>query len=73
MMANQYSNTAGTVLVTGGTGFVAGWCIAELLKRGFAVRTTVRNLSKEKGVRAAVSAIVDPGDRLTFCRRPEFG
>ncbi|GAA1895046.1 NAD-dependent epimerase/dehydratase family protein [Asanoa iriomotensis] len=30
------------VLVTGGTGFVAGWCIAGLLERGYAVRTTVR-------------------------------
>ena len=25
---------ASTVLVTGGTGYVAGWCIVELLKRG---------------------------------------
>ena len=31
-----------TVLVTGGTGFVAGWCIAQLLERGYDVRTTVR-------------------------------
>ncbi|MEV0718759.1 NAD-dependent epimerase/dehydratase family protein [Asanoa sp. NPDC050611] len=31
------------VLVTGGTGFVAGWCIAGLLDRGYAVRTTVRD------------------------------
>lgn len=55
-----------TVLVTGGTGFVAGWCIAELLKRGYEVRTTVRSLSKEKAVRSAVSKQVDPGGRLTF-------
>ena len=33
------------VLVTGGTGFVAGWCIAALLQRGYEVRTTVRDLS----------------------------
>src|ERR1700754_278822 len=32
-----------TVLVTGGTGFVAGWCVAALLERGYAVRTTVRD------------------------------
>lgn len=55
-----------TVLVTGGTGFVASWCIVELISRGFAVRTTVRNLSKEQAVRASVSAVVDPGDQLTF-------
>lgn len=32
-----------TVLVTGGTGFVAGWCIAGLLERGYRVRTTARD------------------------------
>ncbi|KJK42815.1 epimerase [Lentzea aerocolonigenes] len=31
-----------TVLVTGGTGFVAGWTIAQLLSRGYDVRTTTR-------------------------------
>lgn len=35
-----------TVLVTGGTGFVAGWCIAGLLDRGHSVRTTVRDVSR---------------------------
>jgi nucleoside-diphosphate-sugar epimerase len=54
-----------TVLVTGGTGFVAGWCIAELLRRGYAVRTTVRDLSKEAAVRAAVAPVVDSTDLLT--------
>lgn len=57
---------AETVLVTGGTGFVASWCIVELLKRGFVVRTTVRSLSKEQAVRATISAVIDPGDRLTL-------
>ena len=46
---------AETVLVTGGTGFVAGWCIVELLQRGYTVRTTVRSLSKEAAVRAAAA------------------
>ncbi len=55
-----------TVLVTGGTGYVAGWCIVELLRRGYQVRTTVRNLSKEKVVRSAVGAQIDSKDRLTF-------
>ena len=45
-----------TVLVTGGTGYVGGWVIAELLKRGYKVRTTIRNLAKEGAVRAAVKA-----------------
>jgi dihydroflavonol-4-reductase len=55
-----------TVLVTGGTGFVGGWCMVELLKRGYRVRTTVRSLAREAGVRAAVGTEVDPRDRLSF-------
>ncbi|MBV6760467.1 NAD-dependent epimerase/dehydratase family protein [Rhodococcus opacus] len=55
------------VLVTGGSGYVAGWCIVELLKRGYDVRTTVRSAGRVDDVRAAVSGVVDvdPG-RLTF-------
>ncbi|MFC5825072.1 NAD-dependent epimerase/dehydratase family protein [Nonomuraea insulae] len=55
-----------TVLVTGGTSYVAGWCVVELLNRGYRVRATVRDASKEAAARAAVSTAVDPGDRLTF-------
>jgi dihydroflavonol-4-reductase len=54
----------GTVLVTGGSGFLGGWCVVELLRRGFTVRTTVRSLSREADVRAAVGSVVDPADRL---------
>jgi dihydroflavonol-4-reductase len=53
-----------TVLVTGGSGFLGGWCVIELLRRGYSVRTTVRSLSREAQVRAAVGSEVDPGDRL---------
>jgi nucleoside-diphosphate-sugar epimerase len=54
------------VLVTGGTGFVAGWCIAELLQRGYRIRTTVRSLEKSAAVIGAVSTVTDSGDRLSF-------
>jgi dihydroflavonol-4-reductase len=54
-----------TVLVTGGTGFIAGWCIVELLQRGYPVRTTVRSAAKEEAVRAAIASAIDAGDRLT--------
>ncbi len=54
-----------TVLVTGGSGYVAGWMIVELLRRGLRVRTTVRSASKEAPLRAAVATQVDPADRLT--------
>jgi len=57
--------SAQTVLVTGGSGFLGGWCVIELLRRGYSVRTTVRDLSREAQVRAAVGSEVDPGERLT--------
>jgi len=56
-----------TVLVTGGSGFVAGWCIVELLRRGYAVRTTLRGLSKEPAIRNAVASAAVATDRLSFC------
>lgn len=54
-----------TVLVSGGSGFLGGWCVVELLRRGYRVRTTVRDLAREEDVRAAVGREVDPGERLT--------
>ena len=55
-----------TVLVTGGTGFLGGWCVAELLRRGYTVRTTVRDLRREPKVRSAVAtAGVEAGERLS--------
>ena len=32
-----------TILVTGGSGFLARWCLVELARRGYALRTTVRD------------------------------
>src|SRR5918911_4703717 len=58
--------TDSTVLVTGGTGFLGGWCVAQALERGHDVRTTVRDLKREAAVRQAVAnAGADPGDRLS--------
>jgi dihydroflavonol-4-reductase len=54
-----------TVLVTGGSGFLGGWCAVELLRRGYRVRTTVRDLAREAEVRARVATEVDAGDRLS--------
>src|SRR5258708_34205227 len=56
----------GTVLVTGGSGFIGGWCVIQLLQEGYTVRTTVRDLSRESAVRAALRKVVDPQDRLSF-------
>ncbi len=54
-----------TVLVTGGSGFLAGWCIIGLLERGYRVRTTVRNPSRERDVHAAVESQVPSPQHLT--------
>lgn len=55
------------VLVTGGSGFIAGHCILQLLEQGYSVRTTIRSPGKESDVRAALAdvGILDSG-RLTF-------
>jgi len=54
-----------TVLVTGGSGFLGSWCLVELLRRGYRVRTTVRNAARESEVRSIVGQEVEVGDRLS--------
>ena len=54
------------VVVTGGTGYVAGWLIVGLLRRGYAVRTTIRAASREAAVRESIGSEVDAGGRLSF-------
>jgi nucleoside-diphosphate-sugar epimerase len=56
----------GTVLVTGGSGYIGGWCVIGLLQQGYNVRATVRDLSREASVRANISKAADPGNRLSF-------
>src|SRR5271170_6462672 len=56
-----------TVLVTGGSGFIGSYCILQLLRLGYRVRTTVRSLSREPEVRALLkSGGAEPGDMLSF-------
>jgi dihydroflavonol-4-reductase len=43
-----------TVLVTGGSGFVGSYCIIQLLKEGYTVRTTVRSLDKVNPLKATL-------------------
>lgn len=55
------------VLVTGGTGFIAQYCILALLADGYRVRTTVRSLKREDEVRKYLKVGgAEPGDRLSF-------
>ena len=53
-------------MVTGGSGYIAGWLIVQLLEQGYRVRTTVRSRSREAAVRNAVRAQTKPVDTLSF-------
>lgn len=55
------------VLVTGGTGFIAQYCILALLGAGYRVRTTIRTPTRESEVLQHLRAGgAEPGDRLSF-------
>ncbi len=61
------AESRGTVLVTGGTGFLGGWCGAELVRRGYAVRTTIRDLRRTDQVRASFEAAgVESNERVSI-------
>ena len=65
-MNPRSSNKRGLVLVTGGSGYVAGYCIAELLNSGWSVRTTVRSVARAKAVRASIGAIASKASEIEF-------
>jgi dihydroflavonol-4-reductase len=56
----------GLVLVTGGSGYIAGYCVAQLLNDGWSVRTTVRSLAKTKAVRASIDNIAPKASEIEF-------
>ncbi|WP_209347405.1 NAD-dependent epimerase/dehydratase family protein [Pontixanthobacter sp. CEM42] len=53
---------AGTVLVTGGTGYIGGEIIKQLLAKGWTVHTTVRNKAKSEAM--LQTRFGRPGDAL---------
>ncbi|CAM4416552.1 Nucleoside-diphosphate-sugar epimerase [Pedobacter westerhofensis] len=61
------TNTDKLVLVTGGSGFVGGHCIARLLQKGYNVRTTLRSLEGKGKITAALTANgITSFDNLSF-------
>ena len=44
----------GTVLVTGASGYIAGFVVKDLIAKGWSVRGTIRSLAKADAVRAAL-------------------
>jgi dihydroflavonol-4-reductase len=61
-----FTTTRGLVLVTGGSGYIAGYCIAQLLSEGWRVRTTVRNLARAEDARATIGKIVANAAAIEF-------
>lgn len=55
---------AGTALVTGGSGYIAGFLIRQLVANGWTVNTTVRSLKREDEVRGWLG--VDDGKLIFF-------
>lgn len=53
----------GTVLVSGGSGYIAGETIRQLLARGWTVHTTIRSLSREAALRTELGG---SGEQLCF-------
>ncbi|MDP4588773.1 MAG: NAD-dependent epimerase/dehydratase family protein, partial [Flavobacteriales bacterium] len=54
------------VLVTGATGYVAGWLIKELLENGITVHAAVRNPSDEKKVAHLKALSAQTGTPIKF-------
>jgi nucleoside-diphosphate-sugar epimerase len=64
---NRQESAMSKVLVTGGSGFIGGHCILQLLAAGDEVRATVRSAAREADVRALLKVGgAEPGDRLSF-------
>lgn len=61
-----FTTTRGLVLVTGGSGYIAGYCIAQLLSDGWRVRTTVRNLARAEDARATIDKIAANAAAMEF-------
>ncbi len=55
------------VLLTGISGYLGQHCAVELLRNGYAVRGSVRNLSKSDEVTKAIQKEIDPKGNLEFC------
>jgi dihydroflavonol-4-reductase len=54
------------VLVTGGSGYIASFIIAQLLAAGYEVRTTIRSLGREPQVREQLAKIAPDQSKLSF-------
>ena len=58
--------------ITGASGFIGLHCVLALLRDGYRVRGTLRDLAREASLRQALAKHVEIGDRLEFVSA-EFG
>ena len=66
MAAPKVATSRGLVVVTGGSGYIAGYCIAQLLNEGWRARTTVRNPGAAEEVRATIGKITANASAIEF-------
>jgi dihydroflavonol-4-reductase len=66
MATPKVTTPRGFVAVTGGSGYIAGYCIAQRLNEGWRVRTTVRNLGAAEEVRATIGKITAHARAIEF-------
>jgi len=66
MASPKVTTPRGLVAVTGGSGYIAGYCIAQLLNEGWRARTTVRNLGAAEEVRATIGRIAANAGAIEF-------
>ena len=55
------------VFVSGGTGYIALHCISQLIKKGFHVKTSLRDMNRKSEVINSVSKVVNCNDKIEFC------
>ena len=60
------TTTQGLVVVTGGSGYIAGYCVAQLLRSGWRVRATIRNLARAEEAQASIGKIAGNAGAIEF-------
>ena len=54
------------VLITGASGYLGGWCVVQALERGYEVRASVRNPSREQELRSMIESQRGSSDGISI-------
>jgi dihydroflavonol-4-reductase len=63
---SKSTSKRGLVLVAGGSAYIAGYYIAQLLNDGWSLGATVRSVAKTKAVRASIGNIASKASEIEF-------